>query len=379
MKIGIDALFLQFMNYQAGLYQYTYHLILGLQEIDSLNDYTLFFFNWHSKEQDQAIKSYTFHPNFKKQICRIPYRVLSSFSRFFPNSLVLGKVDILHGPTFRLLPQGCYKKSVVTIHDLKFLKHPELFSDSNGADFFRKPTLDAIQRADCLIAVSEFTKNELIENFRLSPDRIKVIYLGIGKEFNAVQDPTRLKEIRLKYRIKNKYLLFVGFLEAKKNIPRLIEAFSRIRSSLPEPYQLVITGPKGPATKEITQKIKSLSLEDDVILTGQIHRKELPLIYAGASLFTFPSLQEGFGIPPIEAMASGIPVVSSNAGSLQEVVGDGGLLVDPLNIGELAEAIRTVLTDNTLWKSLKRKGLSHSKKFSWNRMAQEILQLYQEL
>lgn len=379
MKIGIDSLYLQFADYQAGLYQYVYHLISGLQEIDSENEYILYFFyKWHIKE-DQLINSYELNPNFKKRICRVPYRVLSSFSKLVPVSPILGKVDVLHGPVFRLLPKGCYKKSVVTIHDLKFLKPPGMISNQNDITFFKGPTIDAIRRADCIIAVSEFVRNDLIENFRISTGRIKVIHSGIGKEFNPIQDPIRLKAVQSKFTIKNKYLLFVGFIETKKNLPRLIEAYSRIRNTLPEPYQLVIAGPHGPATQEVIQKIKELSLERDVILTGQVSREDLPLLYTGASLFVFPSLYEGFGFPPLEAMASGTPVIASNTGSIPEVIGENGFLIDPYNLDKMAEAIYMALTDDNLRESLRRKGLSHCKKFTWEQAASQVLQIYREL
>lgn len=379
MKIGIDALYLQFAHSPAGLYQYTMGLLEELQKIDRRNDYTLYFFNWRNRERERTIEGYSFNPNFKKRICRIPYRALSSLSKIFPISTVLGKVDLLHGPAFQLLPRGCYKKSVVTIHDLKVFTPLEIASRSKGSELFRRQILDAVKRADRLIAVSEFTRSELIERFRLSPDRIRVIHPGVGREFSPLQEFEQIDCLKSKYGIKRKYILFVGFIEAKKNLPRLVEAFAEVKRSLPEPYQLVIAGPPGPAMEEVTRKIRELFLEGEVLLTGAVPRQELPLLYAGAALFTFPSLQEGFGIPPLEAMACGTPVIASNVTSLPEIVGPAGLLVDPLRTETLAEAIHKVLTDPSLSEALKQKGLTHSKQFSWERMARETLHLYQEL
>jgi hypothetical protein len=189
MKIGIDALYLQFAGSPAGLYQYTLRLITELQEIDRQNEYALYFFNWRNRERERTIQGYSFNPNFEKRICRIPYRALAPFSKLLPVSAVLGKkVDLLHGPAFQLLPSGTYKKSVVTIHDLKVFKEPELSSPSKGSELFRRQTLDAVRRADRLIAVSEFTRSELMERFRVAPDRIRVIYPGVGKEFSPLQD-----------------------------------------------------------------------------------------------------------------------------------------------------------------------------------------------
>ena len=379
MKIGIEARYLQFADAPSGLYQYTLRLIDGLQEIDQDNEYLLYFFNRGDKRREEIIAGYRVKPNFKKRICRIPYRALSPLSKVIPISTVLGKVDVLHGPTFGLLPSGCYKKSVVTIHDLKVFSPEELSSRSKGTSLFRKQILDAVRRADRLITFSEFTRSELGARFRINPGRIEVIFPGVGKEFSPLQDAGRTAEVKSKYGIKRNYLLFVGFMEPKKNLPRLIEAFSEAKRSLPEPCQLVIAGPPGPSTEEVARKIRALFLEGEVLLTGAVPREELPLLYAGAAAFIFPSLQEGFGIPPLEAMASGTPVIASNATSLPEVVGAAGLLVDPLQTKEIAEAIYSVLTDRPLREALREKGWARARGFSWEKMARETLQVYREL
>ena len=374
MKIGIDAHYLQFAN-SPGLHQYTLRLVDGLQEIDRKNEYLLHFFNWRNREREETIKSYPVHPNFKKQICRIPSRALSPLSKLIPISAVLGKVDVLHGPAFRLLPRGCYKKSVVTIHDLKFIRHPEWHS---GGDFM-KPTRDAVERADMIVAVSDFTRRELIDLFRISSDRIRVIHLGIGKEFTSSLPLQRIEEVKSRHGIKKRYLFFVGLMEEKKNLIRLVEAFSQVRRSLPESVQLVLAGPHGPATEKVVRTITELSLGGEVLLLGAVPREDLPFLYAGAAAFAFPSLHEGFGIPPLEAMASGIPVVASNVGPLPEVIGEGGLLVDPLKTEAIADALYNVLTDDRLGEKLRQKGLERAKAFSWDKMAREMLALYETL
>ncbi len=379
MKIGIDAVYLQNTHYQAGLYQYTYQLIRELQEVDQENDYVLFFFNWRSLESDRIINGYSFNKNIQKRICRLPYQFLSALSKIrFPINRILGEVDLFHGPTFRLVPSGFYKKSVVTIHDLKF-NHPEFFPDAGGREVFRWHTIDAIKRADLHVAVSEFTRTELLETFRLSPERVRVIYPGIGREFTPNQAPQKIAELKKKYDIRNRYILFVGFMEEKKNLLRLVQAFSQVRKLLQESYQLVLIGPTGPVTEEVIREIQRLSLGSEVILTGHVPPEELPLFYTGAALFVFPSLYEGFGIPPLEAMASGTPVVASNVTALSEVVGSAGILVDPFKTEEITHAICTVLIDRTLHAVLRQRGLERSKRFSWNRMAREMLALYKEL
>jgi glycosyltransferase involved in cell wall biosynthesis len=379
MKIGIDALYLQSADSPTGLYQYTSRLIDGLQKIDRENEYLLYFFNWRNRKREETIERYRVNPNFKKRICRVPYRALAPLSKVLPISTVLGKVDLFHGPAFGLLPDGFFKKSVVSIHDLKVFYPSELFARSKGSELFRKQTLDAIKRADRVITMSEFTRAELIDRLHLSEERIRVTYLGVGAEFSPAQDGEKITLLKSKYGIKRPYILFVGLIEPKKNLSRLIEAFSEARRSLPQPYQLVIAGPPGPSMEEVLQKIRGLFLEGEVILTGAVPREELPLLYAGAAVFTFPSLQEGFGIPPLEAMASGTPVVASNVTSLPEVIGAAGILVDPLRTEEIAGAIYSVLTDLPLREALKEKGLARSRDFSWEKMARETLQIYREL
>lgn len=379
MRIGIDALYLQSADSPTGLYQYTSRLINGLQEIDRENEYFLYFFNWRNRRREEMIDRYPVNLNFKKRICRVPYRALAPLSKVFPLSALFGKVDLFHGPAFGLLPNGFFKKSVVSIHDLKVFYSSDLFVQSKGSELFRKQTLDAIKRADRVITISEFTRSELMERFHLSGDRIRVTYPGVGAEFSPAQEAGEVTRIKSKYGIKWPYILFVGLIEAKKNLPRLIEAFSEAKRSLSEPYQLVIAGPPGPSTEEVARKIRALFLEGEVLLTGAVTREELPLLYAGAAAFIFPSLQEGFGIPPLEAMASGTPVIASNATSLPEVVGAAGLLVDPLQTKEIAEAIYSVLTDRPLREALREKGLARARRFSWEKMARETLQVYREL
>jgi len=379
MRIGIDALYLQEKNYQAGLYQYTHHLISGLQALDPANEYILYFLNWRSRKSDCILRGEPFSKNVRREICRIPYRALFALDRFgVPVSLFLGRVDLFHGPSFRLPPGRFFKKSVVTIHDLKF-KHPELFADSVGREFFRRGTLDAIDRADLLVAVSDFTRAELIDEFDVSPERIRVVHPGIGQEFRPDLAPEEVARVKSKYGLKGCYVLFVGFLEAKKNLPRLIRAFAEVRKRLAVSYSLVLAGPAGPAAGEVAETIRECSLAGAVILTGQVPREDLPYLYGGADLFVFPSLHEGFGIPPLEAMACGVPVVSSRAASLPEVIGDAGLLVDPFKTEEIADAMDSVLTDQALCSDLKKRGLVRAESFSWGRMSKEILAIYKEL
>ncbi len=378
MKIGIDAGSLQHGHSQTGLYQYTAHLISELQAIDRGNEYTLFFFNWRDREADAWIDAYPVAGNVRKRVCRIPYRVVRALDRL-PLGSPREAVDVFHGPSFRPPPMRWTKRSLVTIHDLAFVSHPRFFPDAARASYYRTHTRDAIRRAEVLVAVSEFTRGCLMDAFGVAPNRVRVIPPGIGAEFATDQDPASGVRVRTRYGIAHPYVLFVGYLEAKKNVSRLVQAFARLKPVLPVRHQLVLAGPHGPAAPEIRAAIDERNLHDDVILTGQVPRADLPALYAGAAVFAFPSLYEGFGIPPLEAMACGVPVVASHAAALPEIIGPAAVLVDPLNVDEIAHALARVLGQPELGRKLRERGLVHAARFSWTGMATRLLALYREL
>jgi glycosyltransferase involved in cell wall biosynthesis len=381
VRIGIDASFTQaFPDYQAGLHQYLCRLVCGLQDIDPDNDYTLYFFGWRHEERGKAIANLAINENVRTCACPLPYRVVQTISRLgLPVSPFLEKVDVFHGPTFRLIPRSCFRKSIVTIHDLKFLTHPELFPNAGGAAWFTRQARYAVKRADVLVAVSHATRDDIMETFGVPSSRIRVVYPGVGKEFVADQNQHRLSRLRARYGIDGDYILFVGYFEEKKNLIRLLEAFAAVQRSLTAPFQLVLAGQEGPSSQAVRRKIQELSLGDAVVLTGYVPSEELPLLYAGASLFVFPSLHEGFGIPPLEAMACGAPVVASRIPAVSEVVGRAGYLIDPHNVEDITHAILSVLTQDGLRMTLRQRGLERASRFSWEGMARQMLELYKEL
>lgn len=380
LNIGIDGLPLQIVGNQTGVYQYTRQLLDGLQTLDRQNQYQLFFFSCRDSATRQLVDSYQFQDNFHKRLYRAPYRLLRTLGRWAPaNSRLLGKLDVYHGPAFRLLPRSYYRRSLATIHDINFLKHPELFPDSRGREEYLYETAHAVRHADLLVTVSEFTKAEVMQAYAVDAQRIRVVYPGINADFHAQHPPALIAQALQRYGIRAPYLLFVGLQEPKKNLVRLLEAFALARGSLSQPYQLVLVGASGPATPDIVKRAAELNLGDDLLLTGHVAKADLPLLYAGAETFIFPSLYEGFGIPVIEAMASGTPVIASNVASLPEVVGNAGLLIDPLNSVDLAEAIHAVLSNAELKQGLIQRGFIQASQFSWAEMARQYFQIYQDL
>jgi len=380
LRIGIDGLPLQIPGNRTGVYQYTWRLLDNLQQIDRENAYELLFFSCRDRASRELVASYRFQANFRKCLYRAPYRLVHALGEYAPFLASLGGCfDVYHGPAFRLLPKAYYKKSVATVHDINFLKHPELFPDPRGLENYRRETAYAVQHADVLLTVSNFTRDEVMQAYRIGSDRIRVIYPGIGEEFHDRHDARVLQAMQDRLGIRGPYLLFVGLQEPKKNLLRLLRAFAQARSEFARPHQLVLAGAPGPDTDAIRKLIAELNLGDDVKLAGHVARGDLPLLYAAAAAFVFPSLYEGFGIPVLEAMASATPVITSNVASLPEVVGDAGYLVNPLVVDDLAHAMVRLLADSEGTERLVARGLARARYFSWLNMAEQTLQLYRDL
>ncbi|MEW6608544.1 MAG: glycosyltransferase family 1 protein [bacterium] len=374
MKIGIDARSL-IRKERAGLEQYLANLISHLEKIDNENQYFLFF-NFIRPQYQRFLPQFTSN-NFHNVVCPIPSKIMTRlFKASLPIESCLGKLDVFHAPRHLLLP-SIWAKTVLTIHDLMFIDHPE-FLKLEWVKSLEKEVHKGIKRANLIISVSLFTKNRILENWKkMSAEKIKVIYSGVNECFYPIEDKVIIDKIKHKYGIKNRYILFVGNVEPKKNLIRLFEAFSQVKNSI-DGYNLVIAG-GGWAFDKLFQKVKESNLQKDVIFTGYISDEDLPALYSGAEIFVFPSLYEGFGLPVIEAMACGTPVITSNSASLPELARDAGILIDPFKVEDIAGAMYQLLTDTNLKMKLKEKGLQRAKLFSWEKTASETLAVYKEL
>lgn len=378
MRICIDARNLISLERMGGTGEYLQNLIINLAKIDGENEYCLFL-NYIRSKHSVVVKDYV-GGNFHEKICRIPWQVVRCFFEqiHLPIELLLGRMDIFHGTNFTV-PRQLYGRSLVTIHDLMYLSYPE-FLEAEWVKSYKRDVKWSLKRADLIVVVSNFVKNDIFKNFNIPRDKVRVIYNGIGGHFRVRKDLPK-EHIMKKYDIKYPYILFVGTLEPKKNLVRLVEAFSQLLRSQARRFNLVLAGSRGCLNyrEKIEQKIKDLDLEKEVILTGYIDDEDLPKLYASAELFVFPSIFEGFGIPPLEAMASGLPVIASNAASLPEVVGDAGILIDPFDTKAITQTISSCLSNDNLRKTLIRKGLVRAGLFSWEATARQTLALYKEL
>jgi glycosyltransferase involved in cell wall biosynthesis len=269
---------------------------------------------------------------------------------------------------------------VATIHDLSFEHLPETFKRRSRMQL-RFTVRRTARAAAHVIAPSEFTRRDLIETYGLDPERVSAIPLGVAPHFRPVDDAGRRERVRRLYGIRGEYVLAVGSIQPRKNLGRLVRAYSALRgergrSNLP---QLVLVGKQAWLYDETLKTIEEERVGDSVVLTGHVSENDLPALYSGALCFVYPSYFEGFGLPPLEAMSCGAPVLTGNLTSLPEVVGDAGLTVDPFDTGALARALARLIDDADLRASLRERGLRRARAFDWRDTARMTLQVYRRV
>jgi glycosyltransferase involved in cell wall biosynthesis len=303
-------------------------------------------------------------------------RVLLSQMLHWPMNKTFGAVEIFHA-TNHLLAYFKQTRTVYTLHDLIFLHYPEYHLPYNRWYLtFAMPRY--LRAADVIVTPSECSRQDAIKFYNLSESKIKVIYEAAAPHFKPATDPTALEAARQKYNLPQRFILHVGTLEPRKNLSRLLEAFQPLLTDWPE-LKLVLVGKKGWLYDSFFQRLQTLGLQECVIFPGFVDEADLPAFYQLAEVFVYPSLYEGFGLPALEAMACGTPVVSSNSSSLPEVVGDAGLLVNPTDTAALSEALRRVLSDATLRADLEHRALARAQQFSWKKAADELEVIYRSL
>jgi glycosyltransferase involved in cell wall biosynthesis len=363
MRIGIEVRALSRLN--SGIGNLTYNVVKNLLEIDQENQYFLY----TCRDFDQSfLKGF---PNVKIKKFAFPNGTLW-IQAILPFQIAKDRIDVFHSHE-SMLPLLNWIPSVATVNDLISFLYPK-GHDPKALKAARLYPL-IYKKAKKLIAISQNTKEDLIKLFRIPADKIRVVYCSFNDGiFSPIGETAAVLN---KYQIHKPYVLNVGVLSPRKNIVRLIEAYNIARKKFD--VSLVIVGPKGWGYEEIYEKVKELNLDDKVKFVGSVAEEDLPALYRGASLFVYPSLYEGFGIPPLEAMACGTPVIASNTSSLPEVVGNAGILVDPNNVAKLADAMVKVISNGDLAKEYASKGLERVKEFSWKKSAKEILDVYKEV
>jgi len=379
MKIGID---ISQIVYGTGVSFYTQNLVENLLKIDKKNEYVLFGGSLRQQEKlrDFGAKVFPFPPSLADFVWNRLH--------ILPVEKFIGSIDVFHSSDWTQPPTKAAK--VTTIHDFGFLKYPETAHPKIAA--VHKRRLEWVKKeCDLIIAVSEATKKDIIEILGIPAEKIRVIYEATPTDIDRIEDQKVIDKVKKKFGVKGNYLLTVATLEPRKNLKRIIEAFklfsngsngNRINSNRLEKNSgnsrmtLVIVGKAG-WDEEISRLAKKQL--SNIIFTGYINREvELSAFYSGAACFVFPSLYEGFGLPILEAMKCGCPVVSSNLSSMPEVAGEAGILVDPLDVKDIAWGINEVIGDKGRRESLIKKGFEQVKKFSWEKTARETLKVYQQ-
>jgi len=379
MKIGIDITTLLVENYKVGIPWYAYRLIKNIEKIDKTNLYVLYACSTTKYKKKFDLKKEFKSENFHIQVKFFHRRIFNyAVQIFLPIEFFFGRFDIIH-TLHPFSPINLYGKQVVTIHDLTPLINPDWFHQLYDKEF-RFIISKAIKRTDVIITVSHSTKRDLINFFNVNPEKIKVIYLAPDETYRRIEDDEAITQVKKKYKITKKYLLFVGTIEPRKNLVRLLNVFKKIKNKLSD-YQLVITGKIGWKTKIFFETLENIPerIKNDIIITGYVSQDDLPLLYNGCDIFIYPSLYEGFGFPVVEAMRCGVPVITSNVSSMPEVAGDAAILVNPENEEEIGNAIIRLIEDRELREELKKRGLERSKMFSWKKTAIETLKVYKEL
>jgi glycosyltransferase involved in cell wall biosynthesis len=295
-----------------------------------------------------------------------------------PLELRRERADLFHAPHY-VLPALAPCRSVVTIHDCIHLRFPQYLPSRLGHTYARMALWVATHRSARVLTVSEASKRDILEFFDVPESKITVIYNAIDERFSEEPAADEVLRVKERYQLNDPFILYAGNIKPHKNLVRLIEAFSQIRQGPFQELKLLIIGDQISKLPALRRAVHQLKLHKHVRFLGYIPDETLAVLYRSAEVFVFPSLYEGFGLPPLEAMASGTPVVTSNVSSLPEVAGDAAVLVDPYDVDSIVEGLRRVLSDPALAAELRRKGLERAREFSWERSVAKTRQVYQQV
>jgi glycosyltransferase involved in cell wall biosynthesis len=367
VRIAIDARKLR----DYGIGTYIRNLVRNLARIDRTTDYVLIVQPADVEMASELGDNFRTVPDWSGN-----YSIREQLS--IPLDLRRERVDLFHAPHY-VLPPLTPCKSVVTIHDCIHLRFPQYLPNRLAYVYARSSLWIATHRASRVLTVSETSKRDILRYFRVPESRIDVIYNAIDERLGEAPSETELAEVRERYQLNDPFVLYAGNIKPHKNLERLIEAFHALRRGGLEQVKLLIIGDEISKYPALRRAVHRSKLHKHVRFFGFVPDKTLASLYRLASVFVFPSLYEGFGLPPLEAMAAGTPVITSNVSSLPEVVGNAAILIDPYEPESIAEAMRRVLTDAQLREDLRAKGLARVTEFSWARSVQRVRQIYTEV
>jgi glycosyltransferase involved in cell wall biosynthesis len=364
MRIGIDARTLAAPK--TGDRTYCLNLTRALARVDRDNEYLLYL------QHDTPLADLA-SPRFHKRL--LPAPVGWSWTPFLlPTALRRDGCDLVH--VQYIVPPSCPVPLLTTVHDVSFRRHPRWFPLKHAL-LLNLLVPIAMNQAERVITCSEYTKREMIALFGTPPEKIVVTPYAADPIYHPMPREEARQAVRERFGLRQPYILSVGVLQPRKNLPRLVEAYARIAREVPQ--HLVLVGKEGWAFEGLRRRVAESGVTSRIHFTGYVADADLPPLYAAADLFAYPSLYEGFGLPPLEAMACGTPVVSSNATSLPEVVGDAARTVDPRDTQALATAMAEILSSGELREQLIERGQGRASAFSWDRTARETLRVYEDV
>jgi glycosyltransferase involved in cell wall biosynthesis len=367
MRVAIDARKL----HDYGIGTYVRNLVGELAKLDGPHDYSLIC------RQDDANYVRSLGPRFQPIVERAGnYSLLEQLS--VPFALKSANIDLFHAPHYVMSPlTRC--PTVVTIHDCIHLRFPQYLPNRRAHLYARVMMTMAAKRAKKILTVSHASKEDIQRYLKVPASKIEVVYNALDERFAAAPPEDKVARVRERYQLRSPFMLYAGNIKPHKNVDRLIEAFAILRRQRSDDLKLLIIGDELSKYPNLRRLVHRHQLHQHVRFLGFVSDALLGVLYRIATAFVFPSLYEGFGLPPLEAMASGTPVITSNVSSLPEVVGDAALLIDPMDSGALADAMRRVLEDPALRADLIRRGCDRVKSFSWARSVARTLEVYEEV
>ncbi|MFI4940067.1 MAG: glycosyltransferase family 4 protein [Burkholderiales bacterium] len=374
MQVGINGVAM--LSPLTGIGQYTFNLVRELQAMH-LNPWLFYGTDWQQGIRAMALPGMNVVKNVFKSLIPHPYAVQRFLmQRLFSRGARQHRIQLYHEPNF--MSYRFHGPSVVTVHDLSWIRYPETHPVERVREMNRLMPV-TMQTAAHILTDSDFVRREVIEYYGLSEDRVTTAQLGVAAEFkplNASQCASVMDAYRLQF---GEYILVVATLEPRKNLGSVIAAFMQLPPAIRRRYPLVIAGMRGWGESLVSESVRQMISRGEARLTGFVPQSELPALYSGARLFVYPSLYEGFGLPPLEAMACGIPVIVSNRASLPEVVGNAGVLTEPLDDAGIAQHMRMLIEDDTLHRSLSEAGRQRAELFTWRRCAAETMAVYKKV
>ncbi|MEW6066930.1 MAG: glycosyltransferase family 1 protein [Nitrospirota bacterium] len=371
MRIGIDA---RVTKKYPGLGRYCINILRALSKIDRENEYIVFTL---VPEKLDFLNEYK---NFR--IIQVGYPVLS-YKTFYAFSRLINKYepDIFFA-TFQVAPFNVSCPMVIVLHDMMDLMYKDAFTHHNFIiktglkHFFKFAIPMCVKKAAAIITVSESTKHDLLSYFNIDSKKVTAVLEGVEEKFRPVTDKETLLGVKERYGLPDRFILYLGSIKPYKNLDGVLRSFSRLHElTFHDNVKLVISGLKHFSLDKIEAEIERLNIKDKVLRIGFIAEEDLPAVYSLAEVFLFPSIWEGFGLPVLEAMACGTPVITSNTSSLPEVIGDAGIQVNPHNVEDIAYNIKLLLQDTLLRNALSRKGIQRAKTFTWEKAATKTLEI----